>query len=238
MIQKTLQILGVSLTGFTAARSSYDLNFYQEQTTPILVGAMDRGRNRVLNVILQKKKQPILQYSLYAAINDIVDYYNAGTIIRAFVELNRDTAIGARTAEFKVLELQEVDAPFAQPPSDETFQRETNAYKILDAMRIALANEETKEKAEQDIKVLIETLEANNKIKQEWDKISGFPNNLDKIWEFRKFLLVGNDAFKIEENADLLKEVDNTILRLLPQIPSTLRIYRIKFSHHVHFDCM
>jgi hypothetical protein len=106
--QRPLQILGIALTAFRGGRRSADLNFYKEQSTPVLILKMDGNRAKVRAVILTREKTSVEDYSMGAAISDIVDYYNAGTLVRAFTELQKDTAIQTRASEDKVLRLKGV----------------------------------------------------------------------------------------------------------------------------------
>jgi hypothetical protein len=107
--ERPLQILGIALTAFRGGRSSANLNFYKEQTTPILISKMDGNRANVRAIILQREEQGIDRYPIGAAIRDIVDYYNAGTLVRAFTELSKDTATQTQQAEKRVLQLQRVN---------------------------------------------------------------------------------------------------------------------------------
>src|SRR5205085_2072109 len=90
--QRSIQIIGIALTAFRGGRRSADLNFYKEQTTPILISKMDGNRARVRATILTREKEGVNTYPIGAAISDIVAYYNAGTLVRAFTELQKDTA--------------------------------------------------------------------------------------------------------------------------------------------------
>jgi hypothetical protein len=90
--ERPLQIIGVGLTAIRGGRRSADLNFYKEQSTPLLITKMDGNRARVRSVILTREGQDVGSYPFGAAISDIVDYYNAGTLVRAFTELQKDTA--------------------------------------------------------------------------------------------------------------------------------------------------
>jgi len=97
--ERPIQILGVALTAFRGGRRSSELNFYKQQTTPILITKMDDGRSRVLVTILSKQSSSINEYSMKAAIRDVVNYYNAGTLIRAFTELSKDASVQAKVSE-------------------------------------------------------------------------------------------------------------------------------------------
>jgi hypothetical protein len=93
------QILGIALTAFRGGRRSAELNFYREQTTPILIAKMDDNRSRIYAGILQKKARTADDYSFKEAIRDMVAYFNAGTLIRAFTELAKDTSTSAAASE-------------------------------------------------------------------------------------------------------------------------------------------
>lgn len=107
--ERSIQILGVALTAFRGGRRSADLNFYKEQTTPILISKMDGNRAKVRATILTREKEETSTYSIGAAISDIVDYYNAGTLVRAFTELAKDTAVQTQDSEKRVLKLKGID---------------------------------------------------------------------------------------------------------------------------------
>lgn len=100
------QILGIALTAFRGGRRSAEINFYKEQTTPILIAKMDSNRSKVYGEILQKKAKSVRDYSMKEAIRDMVAYYNAGTLIRAFAELQKQTSVEAEIARLGVLRLQ------------------------------------------------------------------------------------------------------------------------------------
>lgn len=104
--ERPIQIMGVALTAFRGGRRSADLNFYKEQSTPILINKMDGNRAKVRATILSREKDPVDVYPIGAAMSDIVDYYNAGTLVRAFTELSKDTAVQTKQSEDNVQRLK------------------------------------------------------------------------------------------------------------------------------------
>lgn len=106
--ERSLQIIGVALTAFRGGRRSLDANFYKDTATPILISKMDGNRAKVRATILTREKDSPADYSLGAAIGDLVDYYNAGTLVRAFTQLQQDTAVATQASEEKVLRLKGV----------------------------------------------------------------------------------------------------------------------------------
>ena len=105
--QRTIQIMGIALTAFRGGRKSADLNFFKEQTTAVLITKMDDSRAQVYAGMLKKmQEQDINDYPTASAVRDLVAYYNAGTLVRAFMQLSKDTAVQARKSEDKVLDLK------------------------------------------------------------------------------------------------------------------------------------
>lgn len=107
--ERPLQILGVALTAFRGGRRSVDVNFFKEQTMPILINKMDDNRSIVYASILLKKSRSAEDYPMAEAIRDIVDYYNAGTLVRALTQLSKDTGEKANQSEKRVLQLKRAD---------------------------------------------------------------------------------------------------------------------------------
>jgi hypothetical protein len=131
--ERAIQILGVALTAFRGGRRSADVNFYKDTATPILISKMDGNRAKVRAVILTREKQEVSDYPVGAAMADIVDYYNAGTLVRAFTELAKDTSVQTKQSEDRVLELKGV----AITPEATQAQRDVSvlAKNILDQLR-------------------------------------------------------------------------------------------------------
>ena len=83
--ERALQILGVALTAFRGGRKSIDQNFYERQSTPILITKMDTSRDRIMSAILQKREKfGVDKYSLEDALGDVIKCFWAGTLTRAF----------------------------------------------------------------------------------------------------------------------------------------------------------
>lgn len=183
--ERPLQILGVALTAFRGGRRSADLNFYKDQSTPILISKMDGNRAKVRTTILTREKQEVSDYPVGAAMADIVDYYNAGTLVRAFTELAKDTAVQTQQSE-EVLKLKKIDPSrvFNVAPADQdaavligTYRRKYQA--ILKGSDLNLQNEATAEllgiysdiAAGADFKPVLDELKKNPKYKQWMEKL-------------------------------------------------------------------
>lgn len=155
--QRPLQIIGVALTAIRGGRRSADLNFYKEQTTPVLINKMDGNRAKVRATILTREKDGTDLYSFGAAISDIVEYYNAGTLVRAFTELQKDTAVQTKAAEDKLLILKGVTVtPIATPAEADLAKK---AADIIFDLRQDLAKPTEKDKAVAKLAAIVKELE-------------------------------------------------------------------------------
>lgn len=140
------QILGIALTAFRGGRRSSELAFYKQQTTPILIAKMDDNRAQVLASILNNKTKSTDEYSLRTAIRDIVNYYNAGTLIRAFTELGKDTAAKAKASEDLVrhirgdLAVSDIPSIEKERLSDAIFAARVSLGQQAEAAETAAAN--------------------------------------------------------------------------------------------------
>jgi len=127
------QILGIALTAFRGGRRSYEADFYKSQTTPILIHKMDDSRAKVYASILENKKKDIRGYSMSAALNQLVNYFNVGNLTSAFSELGEDAASQARASQ-ELVETLEGNPTVSDIPS---IQHEQLSDKIF-AQRLSL----------------------------------------------------------------------------------------------------
>jgi hypothetical protein len=134
--ERPLQIIGVALTAFRGGRRSLDANFYKDQSTPILISKMDGNRAKVRTTILEREKKEVGDYPLGAAVSDLVDYYNAGTLVRAFTQLQQDTALITKQSEDDVLVLKGVPLTRVATVQDVTDVRTTLA--VLRTLKTSL----------------------------------------------------------------------------------------------------
>jgi hypothetical protein len=199
------QILGIVLTAFRGGRRSAELNFYREQTTPILISKMDDNRAKVERIILEGKEKEVTDYSLPAALRDIVAYYNAGTLVRAFTELSKDTAAQAQRSEKRVLELKNIN------PSDIVNLPEASRASTLTFAdyRRALSNElkgteEQKKAATENLRLIYQDLAGSanfdtirDDIKKERPALKAIMDKLESDAEEDGKSVAGMDILKV-----------------------------------------
>jgi hypothetical protein len=207
--ERSIQVLGVALTAFRGGRKSVDLNFYREQTTPILIAKMDDNRSKVYAAVLQKKTKDIDEYSINEAIRDVVAYYNAGTLVRAFTELQKDTASQAQDSADDVLRLQGVQ--LSTPATKEFRDLSVQANNVLVDLNNALDNDGTRAASLEKLRLIVAQLEADGDFADLLTRegVSATSEDGKKIVE--ALVKIRSDARALERN-DLLNKINQAIL--------------------------
>jgi hypothetical protein len=163
--ERPLQILGIALTAFRGGRRSADLNFYKEQTTPVLINKMDGNRAKVRAVILIREREEVDTYPIGAAIADIVAYYNAGTLVRAFTELQKDTAVQTKQSEENLEVLKGVR--ISKPATAAEVADAISALDVLDKLETALNSQVATQQATavQKLRNIVKALEGDDDVR-------------------------------------------------------------------------
>lgn len=154
--ERPLHIIGVALTAFRGGRRSLDANFYKDQSTPILISKMDGNRAKVRATILERETKEAADYPLGAAVSDMVDYYNAGTLVRAFTQLQQDTALITKQSEDNVLVLKGVE--FSPVATSAEVARTRDAQVTIGKLQQSLANAAEKAAATTRLRAIIAEL--------------------------------------------------------------------------------
>ena len=207
--ERAIQILGVALTAFRGGRRSADLNFFKEQTTPILINKMDGNRANVRAVILTREKEGVDTYPIGAAMSDIVAYYNAGTLVRAFTELQKDTANQTKQAEDNLQVLKGVSiTPEATP---EASKLSVSAGDILEAIRLDLADAAKKDAATSKLKNIVATLEKDKDVATVLKNANVSSTETDGV-KLRQALIDIRRSAKLINNLALVNKINQAIV--------------------------
>jgi hypothetical protein len=92
-------ILAASLSAFQGTRLSYDKNFFREKTTESIVSQMRASRKtKQAQLITSLATRDVTSYPWDAVWIDLVDFYYAGTVPSALVEIAGATGTKAETA--------------------------------------------------------------------------------------------------------------------------------------------
>jgi len=99
---QTKAILGAVTTALTGTRSSFDKNFFNEQTASALITQMNAQRKAALVPLLKGMKASIADYPLSSAIVDLDDYQSAGTIQGALEGVQTDASAKDAQAQTQI----------------------------------------------------------------------------------------------------------------------------------------
>jgi len=94
----TQAILAAISSTIGGGRVSINKNFFREQSTNALISTMRATRKTKLKIIRDAETLTLSDYPISRALVDIVDYYNAGTIVGAFESIVSEAGQKERTA--------------------------------------------------------------------------------------------------------------------------------------------
>lgn len=206
--ERPLQILGIGLTAFRGGRRSADLNFYKEQTTPILISKMDGNRARVRATILTREKEGIDTYPIGAAISDIVDYYNAGTLVRAFTALQEDTAVQTKQSKDQVLQLKGV--PISQPATVEFRNLSVAASDKISKLEVQLGDAAQKDEATKTLQKIVAVLEKDTVVAPLLTAAGISSKDTDGV-KLKDALIDIRRSASLSDNKDVLNRINQAI---------------------------
>lgn len=123
----TKAALAATSGGLTGAKAAYDKNVYFKKTMPAILAQMIARRKAVSVRIYSGLTKNIEDYPLIQALVDLEDYYNAGTIPGAIMEIIETSGETGKTADKDLKALTFVRTKeFVEP------ERQERVNKILD----------------------------------------------------------------------------------------------------------
>jgi len=94
--------VGAASTGILGAKSSFDKRVYFEKTIPAIMAQMVAEREKILAVIEANKQRSVTEYTLFAALSDLNNYYRAGTLPGAIQVIAIDAGAKEARAEQEI----------------------------------------------------------------------------------------------------------------------------------------
>jgi hypothetical protein len=150
--ERVKSILAISLTAFKGSRKSIDVNFFRERTTELIALKMRASRARVLQTIHQGVALPIEDYTLGAALDDLINYLYAGSLNSALLELSQDTGADAKQARARAAELK--ISPFLAKAEADEFRQIREAAENL-RVKLISPNGDTKKQGRKEIETAL-----------------------------------------------------------------------------------
>jgi hypothetical protein len=96
--ERAKDIIAVLLTGFKGGRKSIDENFFKERTTAAIISQMQASRAHIEAEMLKNlREQEVKEYSLDAALGDLINYFYAGTLQKGLQDLAQQAGKSAIT---------------------------------------------------------------------------------------------------------------------------------------------
>jgi hypothetical protein len=95
----TANILAAIDTGLKGGNDEVNLNAWGNDAPELLINKMNALRSTIQGRIYDNMKKEVTDYPLEAMISDMSDYYQAGSVTKALVDLNASTAKEAQEAK-------------------------------------------------------------------------------------------------------------------------------------------
>ena len=105
----TKTILAAISAGVNGINAGVDKNYFYEKTFPSLVAQMNADRKEALIVLTQglASKSPE-DYPWSQAVHDLINYYNAGTLLGAIMSVQKDAGTKESKADFIIKGIRKV----------------------------------------------------------------------------------------------------------------------------------
>jgi hypothetical protein len=127
----TAHILGAAATGVTGTKAAYDRQVLTDRTANAIENSMDAGRGLVAVRIRQGLQRSPEDYPLAAALSDLEDYYNAGTLLGALANIGQTAGAQAQAVN---QELKTISG-FVQSSAADFLRNYINPPGATDAVR-------------------------------------------------------------------------------------------------------
>jgi hypothetical protein len=150
-------------------------------------------------------------YPFGAAISDIVDYYNAGTLVRAFTELQKDTADKTKQEEDNLQVLKGV--PLTPEAPKEVRDVAVNATRILAGLKADLEGTDAAKQAAatNKLKKIVAALRGNKAASDALQNAGLSPSETDGV-KLRTALIEIRRSAALVNNTALLNTINQAIV--------------------------
>lgn len=97
--ERAKTIISSSLSMFKGSRKSAEINLFREKTTESLIQTMRASRSNREKKINLGLRNTVADYTLEESLGDLIDYFYAGSLSNALVELSQEAADNAKDAK-------------------------------------------------------------------------------------------------------------------------------------------
>ena len=132
-----LKVLSMVSSTIIGAQASYSQDVLINKTVSSLQKEMTGNRALVKTRILLALKQPVTKYPFLVAKMDLLDYYNAGTILSALEGISSSTSVKA-DSNLKVLN-QTIKSVYSETPTGDILEKyalDSNGLPIVERIQV------------------------------------------------------------------------------------------------------
>lgn len=94
-VAQTTRLLSGIAAGLTTVDQSYSKQFLYNKAVQILQSQMRAKRSEVVTNIIARSKSSVIDYPIGMAMSDLEEYYRAGTLASAFIDLSQNASTDA-----------------------------------------------------------------------------------------------------------------------------------------------
>lgn len=152
-------LLAALSAGISGTNLAFEKTFIYESTVPALIMQMNADRSVLRNQILKRMQQNISDYPWEAAVLDLIEYYNAGTLQNAISSIKKNAGSTQKIMDEELKEIKKI----RQIPTDVDITTTEELTRII-------LNKFNDIKNEEDLKTIINTLDPLSQ------KLSHFPS--------------------------------------------------------------
>jgi hypothetical protein len=101
-------LLAALSAGISGTNLAFEKTFIYESTVPALIMQMNADRSVIRNQILLRMNNDIDKYPWEAAIHDLIDYYNAGTLQNAINSIKKNAGSTQKKMDEELKDIKEI----------------------------------------------------------------------------------------------------------------------------------
>ena len=206
--ERVKEVIGISLAGLQAARTSFNKNFELLQTR-IIVNKMRENRAQILTRIVDDMNKPVSDYSWLDAKNDLRQYLYAGTFSNALDSLAAETGEAAQNAE-TALRIVSGDLVIVPEATAVNVTRARDANQILDELEKKLGDASTSDAALGNLKQILEELKKDPDLKP-LVEVGNLSASTDGAAIINRIVAIRREV-TLNGRSDLARKINETIV--------------------------
>ena len=120
-------LLAALSAGISGTNLAFEKTFIYESTVPALIMQMNADRSILRNQILKRMEQDISDYPWEAAIHDLIEFFNAGTLQNAISSIKKNAGSTQKIMDEELIEIKKIK----QIPTDQDIATTEELTRII-----------------------------------------------------------------------------------------------------------